>query len=45
MFGKVELLKEATLTATTIGVETDAADFDEALKLMKLEAKYDEEGK
>ena len=39
------MLKGASLTATAIGLETNAADFDGAMKLMSPEAKYDEEGK
>ena len=44
IYGKVVLLKEASLSAVASGVEMNAADFDGAMKLMNPEAKYDEEG-
>ena len=45
IFGKDELLKGASLTAAAIVVETNAADFNGAMKLMNPEGKYDEEGR
>ena len=42
---KVNQLREAGLKAAAIGVETNAADLDETLRLMKPEEKYDEEGR